>query len=266
MNRYVPLLSLLFLGYITVFGEDSQADVCIGLIAGGGSAIDMASEDTSTCLPEINSLSGETKIHCASALTEAASSCPEVPGSKPLHTSIHTNILYDLLLLPNIGAELYLGKNWSVAANWMYGWWDKKESHHYWRAYGGMLAVRRWFGRAAKAKPLTGHHLGAYGQLLTYDFQFGGKGQMGGEPGKPLWHSPSYAAGVEYGYAMPVARRLNIDFTIGVGYFGGKYYEYEPIDNHDVWQSTKQRQWFGPTKAEISLVWLIGHGNRNERK
>nr|WP_147351517.1 DUF3575 domain-containing protein [Bacteroides caccae] len=26
------------------------------------------------------------------------------------------------------------------------------------------------------------------------------------------------------------------------------------------------RRWFGPTKAGISLVWLIGRGNYNEKK
>jgi len=187
-------------------------------------------------------------------------------GRNPFCMSVNTNMLYDLLLLPNVGVEFHLGRNWSIAANWMYGWWNSNRRHRYWRAYGGAIALRKWFGRAAEAKPLTGHHLGVYGQLLTYDFEFGGKGQLGGEPGKPLWNNPSYAAGVEYGYSLPVAQRLNIDFTIGVGYFGGKYYEYEPIDYHYVWQSTKQRNWFGPTKAEISLVWLLGHGNRNERK
>ena len=80
---------------------------------------------------------------------------------------------------------------------------------------------------------------------------------MGGRPGKTLWNSPNYAMGVEYGYSLPIARRLNIDFTIGVGYWGGKYYTYSPLDGHDVWESTK---------AEISLVWLLGRGNSNNRK
>lgn len=188
------------------------------------------------------------------------------PERKPFYMSVKTNMLYDILALPDVGVEFYLGRNWSIAANWMYGWWDSNRRHRYWRAYGGDIAVRKWFGRAADEKPLTGHHLGLYGQILTYDFEFGGKGQMAGEPGKPLWSRPSYATGVEYGYSLPIARRLNIDFTIGIGYLGGKYYEYEPIDGHYVWQATKQRHWFGPTKAEISLVWLLGHGNRNERK
>ena len=39
-----------------------------------------------------------------------------------------------------------------------------------------------------------------------------------------------------------------------------------PLDGHYVWQTTKKRRWFGPTKAGISLVWLIGRGNYNEKK
>ena len=71
---------------------------------------------------------------------------------------------------------------------------------------------------------------------------------------------------MEYGYSLPVANRLNIDFTLGVGYWGGKYYEYTPLDGHYVWKATKNRHWFGPTKAEISLVWLLGRGNSNNKK
>ena len=74
----------------------------------------------------------------------------------------------------------------------------------------------------------------------------------------------NYSAGVEYGYSLPVAYRLNIDFSIAVGYWGGTHDEYKPVDNCYVWQSTKEQHWFGPTKAEVSLVWLIGRGNFNE--
>lgn len=184
---------------------------------------------------------------------------------KSFYMSLSTNMLYDALLVPNIGAEFYLGRNWSVAADWMYGWWDTNRRHRYWRIYGGEIAVRRWLGSAAERKPLTGHHVGLYAQAITYDFEFGGKGQMAGEPGGSLWDKCSYGVGIEYGYSLPVASRLNIDFTIGVGYLGGTYYEYRPIDGHYVWQSTHQRHWFGPTRAMVSLVWLLGHGNRNEK-
>ena len=39
-----------------------------------------------------------------------------------------------------------------------------------------------------------------------------------------------------------------------------------PMDNHYVWKATKKRNWFGPTKAEVSLVWLLGGGYGNEKK
>lgn len=185
---------------------------------------------------------------------------------KPFYMDIRTNMLYDVLALPNIGVEFYLGKDFSLGANWMYAWWKCDHRHRYWRAYGGELFGRWWFGSKAHEKPLTGHHLGVYAQIFTYDFEWGKEGQMGGKPGGNLWDQAQYGAGVEYGYSLPVARRLNIDFSLGVGYVTGKYHKYKPGDKHYVWQSTHHRHYFGPSKAEISLVWLIGCENYNVRK
>ena len=177
---------------------------------------------------------------------------------KPWYAGVKTNMLYDALLVPNGGLEIYLGKNWSIDAYWMYAWWKSDRVHNYWRTYGGDVELRKWLGSATKRKPLIGHHIGAYAQIVTYDFELGGRGYLADR-----W---SYAAGVSYGYSLPVAKRLNIDFSIGLGYMGGEYKEYLPQDGHYVWQSTKRRHWIGPTKAEISLVWLIGRGNTNKTK
>ena len=176
---------------------------------------------------------------------------------RPFYMAVKTNMLYDLALVPNIGVEFYLGKRWSVAADWMYAWWKSDRRHRYWRTYGGDIEGRYWLGRKAKEKPLQGHHLGLYAQLVTYDFEWGGRGYLGDK-----W---SYGGGISYGYSHPIARRLNLDFTLGIGYLGGEYKEYLPIDDCYVWQVTKQRHWFGPTKAEISLVWLIGRDNTNKK-
>lgn len=202
------------------------------------------------------------------AAPEPASEIAEQPAAverAPFCMSLKTNLLYDAALVPNIGAEFYVGRGWSLGGNWMYAWWKNDRRHNYWRIYGGELDVRRYFGRRAAEKPLTGHHVGLYGQMLTYDFERGGKGYMGGKPGGMLWDKMNWGAGVEYGYALPIGRRLNLDFGIGIGYLGGECWEYEPVGNHYVWQATKQRHWFGPTKAEISLVWLIGSGNFNQK-
>ncbi|MDE7160939.1 MAG: DUF3575 domain-containing protein [Muribaculaceae bacterium] len=184
----------------------------------------------------------------------------------PFYMSIGTNLLYDAAALPTVRVEFYLGHDWSVGGNWTYGWWDSNRLHRYWRAYGGDLAIRRWFGRQAAEKPLTGHHAGVYAGIVTYDFEWGGTGYMGGLPEKTLWDRCNYMAGIEYGYSLPVARRLNLDFTIGIGCLWGKYIKYDPVDGYYQYRSTHNLRWFGPTKAEVSLVWLIGRGNYNKGK
>lgn len=187
-------------------------------------------------------------------------------SKKPFYMSVYTNMLCDLLAIPNIGAELYVGHNWSIGGSWMHAWWSYDPRHRYWRIYGGELNASWWFGQSARQKPLTGHHLGFYVQALTYDFEFGGKAYMGGKPGGTIYDRAHLGAGVEYGYSHPVSRRLNIDFTAGVGYIGGRVYEFIPKDDSYVWTATRHRKWIGPTKLEISLVWLIGRGNVNKRK
>lgn len=185
---------------------------------------------------------------------------------KPFYMAVKTNMLYDAIAVPNIGVEFYAGRRWSVGANWMYAWWKTDRKHWYWRTYGGELNLRKWFGKRAQEKPLQGHHLGIYGQLLTYDFETGGRGYIGGKPGGSLWDKANWGAGIEYGYSLPVGRRLNLDFSVGAGYLGGEYWEYVSHEECYVWQATKRLRWFGPTKAEVSLVWLIGRGNYNNRK
>lgn len=168
--------------------------------------------------------------------------------------ALKSNLLYDIALVPNIGIEFYLGHGWSIGVSGMYAGWKNEERHHYWQICSGELDLRRYFGRRAAKSPLSGHHLGLYGQAVAYDF----------ETGKTGYQSEfSYGAGVEYGYSLPLGRCLNFDFGIGVGYLGGEYEKYEPVDGHYVWTETKQRHWFGPTKAEVSFVWIIGGGKGN---
>lgn len=172
-------------------------------------------------------------------------------GSGPMMFVLKTNLLHDIVAVPDIGVEIPVGEYWSVGAEWMYAWWKNDSRHRYWRVYGGEIEARRWFPMRRNAGSLlSGHHVGLYGQMLAYDFEWGGKGRLGDR-----W---SWGAGLSYGYSLPIADRLNIDFSVGVGYLQGRYMEYHPEDGCYVWDSTHVGKWFGPTKAGISLVWFIG--------
>jgi hypothetical protein len=178
------------------------------------------------------------------------------PSHGPFIFGVKTNLLLDLAMIPAIGIEFPFGNRWSAALSWHYAWWHNDAKAWYWQTYGGDIAVRKYFGK--DKGPLTGHHLGIYGQVLSYDFEWGARGFQA----TPF----NYGAGVEYGYAMPIGKHLHLDFSIGVGYLGGPFKEYDPIDGHYVWQATKYLNWFGPTKAEVSLVWMLQFQKKGGKK
>ena len=207
-----------------------------------------------------------------SASQQPASQSPSSPPFPAIPSQVHpepqappvasyyalkSNLLYDALLVPNLSLEASIGSGWTLGAGGMFAWWSKDAKHRYWRIYGGDLEIRKYFGTLAKSKPLQGHHLGIYGDFLTYDFEFGAKGYQS---------KATYAAGIKYGYSHPIANRLNLDFALGIGYLHSNYKTYVPRDGCYVYQETKKRKWLGPTQAEISLVWLLGKGNTNKKK
>ena len=193
----------------------------------------------------------ESKLSAAEARPEPASQ------QAASYFALKSNLLYDALLVPNLSLEASIGSGWTLGAGGMLAWWSKDAKHRYWRIYGGDLEIRKYFGTLSKSKPLQGHHLGIYGDFLTYDFEFGAKGYQS---------KATYAAGIKYGYSHPIANRLNLDFALGIGYLHSNYKTYVPRDGCYVYQETKKRKWLGPTQAEISLVWLLGKGNTNKKK
>lgn len=172
--------------------------------------------------------------------------------------AIKTNLLYDAVLVPNIGIEARLFKTFTIYADVMYAGWNFPEKYIYWNLYGAQVGARQYFGQKSNGRSFTGHHAGAYAQALAYDLQAGNIGQQ--------TTTLNIAGGFEYGYSVPVARNLNIDFELGIGYMSGSYDEYDVHDGHNTWRATIQRKWFGPTKASVSLVWQIEPRTRTEIK
>ena len=215
--------------------------------------------------PASQQASGQPASQQQASLSPSSPPFPAIPSQVPpgqepppvaSYFALKSNLLYDALLIPNLSLEASIGSGWTLAAGGMLAWWSKDAKHRYWRIYGGDLEIRKYFGTLSKSKPLQGHHLGIYGDFLTYDFEFGAKGYQS---------KATYAAGIKYGYSHPIANRLNLDFALGIGYLHSNYKTYVPKDGCYVYQETKKRKWLGPTQAEISLVWLLGKGNTNSK-
>ncbi len=228
----------------------------------------VAEPEAEELLPVVVPVSDST---CFEPVEESVSLVTESDIEKPFRVLVYSNLLYDFGLLPNIGTVLHLGSGWAVDARWGYTWLSNNEKHFYWRAYGGEFAVRKYLdgpsddGRGPW-RSLTGHHFGIYGQFFTYDVELGGHGQIGGEPNMNIFKNPQYGAGLEYGYTFPLSDCLNLDLSIGAGYVGGIYHEYEPFYDKYMWLTTYKRNWFGPTRVDVTLQWLIGGAKRRAEK
>lgn len=176
-----------------------------------------------------------------------------------LKWALKTNLLYDLTLTSSLSAEFYLGHRWSIGVEGIYSWW-KFGNQFFNRVQAGGVEARRWFG-SKSAAPFNGYYAGVYAMAGTYDIMLGGN--------TGALSDFSYSAGITFGYSMPIAKRLNLEMGVGVGYFGGKYkkYTYSADDGGCYpWQGTFERRYIGPTKANVSLVWLMGAGNKNTNK
>ena len=180
---------------------------------------------------------------------------------KQLHIALKTNLLYDILLLPNLTAEIYLGRNWSLAVGGNWSWWTPgslEQNYWYHRIQVAEVELRKWFW---SSYPFHGHALGAYYMFGDYDIRFFPKDET--SRGELSYGSQSF--GLSYAYSFPIARRFNLEFGLAAGYVGGKYYKYDYGMKETQWeqQAAFNRRYIGPTRVGISLVWLPWAPNYN---
>lgn len=185
----------------------------------------------------------------------------------PFYIALKNNLLFDAALLPNVAIEIPFGRDYGYSAelegHW--SWWDTgAEKYNFHRIQMVGLELRKWFGNRT-GNPLNGWYAGVYGYGGTYDVRMFAKENKD----KGYLSDWSYSAGLSLGYAKPISRRMNLEFGLGLGYFGGEYKKYNVSEcNEGVypWLSTHKRSYFGLTKAKVSLVWLIGTGVNKPKK
>jgi hypothetical protein len=167
--------------------------------------------------------------------------------------AVKTNLLYGLgALTPNLSFEFGLGPRTTLEAGVSYNPWNLKGSLESNKKLVHLIVkpeFRYWL-----CERFTGHFFGAhviYGRynigthevpmLFEKEFRYDGHAAGGG---------------VTYGYNLPIAKRLNAEFAVGVG---ALWLTYDRFDcaacNRDAIPET--RTYFGPTNASVSLVFLI---------
>ncbi len=204
--------------------------------------------DTEEVKDEAESVPEETVITEATE-TEVIQNEEYLPGRAVI--AFKTNLLWDLLLAPNIELEFPFAKDrFSVMAEWWAPWWvSRNNSWCYQVLYAG-LEARVWLGNREKRPSLSGHFLGIYGGGGIFDLERNNVGYQS---------QFYYSAGITYGYSFPIHHNLRIETSISLGYMNAEYQKYEAVEDGRflAWQNDGRFSWIGPTKAKVSLVWTI---------
>ena len=167
--------------------------------------------------------------------------------------ALRSNLLVPAL---NIGVEVPIGTHWSVGADYYFPWiWPNRDNKNCFEFLGWGIEGRYWFGKnRTLTDRLRGHSVGLYGYMGYYDFERNYHGYQG----------EFVNVGLDYTYAMAVGKKkqLHFEFSLGVGYIYSQARKYTVIEPGSPLISdkiTKHVGFFGPTKANISLVVPIFH-------
>ena len=189
----------------------------------------------------------ESVVSKKSSKSEKEKSIESFADRKPI-MAVRTNLLVPAL---NAGVEVPIGNHWSVGADYYFPWvWPKKDNKDCFEMLSWGIEGRYWFGKnRTEYDRLKGHSVGLYGYMGYYDFERNYHGHQG----------EFVNVGVDYTYAMAVGKRkgLHFEFSLGVGYIYSQARKYTVIEAGAPLISdkiTKNIGYFGPTKANISLV------------
>ena len=173
---------------------------------------------------------------------------PEPEPEKAFCFALKSNLLYDVLSVLNLEVEVPIGKKWSVTAENVFPWWHSGNKYAL-QMWGMGVEGRYWFKRTDARDVLSGWFGGVYGMSAMYDFQWDRDVNYQGE----YW-----SAGLTGGYAMPLGKRLNLEFSASVGYLSTAYRHYVPAADYSELLRDPSEQgrlgYWGPTKLKVSLV------------
>ena len=174
---------------------------------------------------------------------------------KPLF-ALKTNLLFDVITALNVEVEVPIKNRFSIAAEWIFPFWKNHSSELTFQTLYGGVDFKYWFGNRDDKDVMTGWFCDIYGGYGKFDYQLF---QKNGAQGKIL----NIGAGV--GYAHKIAKNLRMEYALGVGLIRADYHKYDMVYDTEYGDIKVVRypwkkfiyNWIGPTKAKVSLVWLI---------
>ena len=175
--------------------------------------------------------------------------------------ALSTNVLYDLAITPNFAVEFPIGKKLSLYGEYTFPWWVTRDNSRAWQILKWDLGARYWFFGGRSENPMDvmiGPFAGIDLSAGYYDI----------EPHHKGWQGEFQMVGAELGWAWDLGRNWRLDAYVGAGWMGShfRYYEATTGDKHLIYQHSGKLNWFGPTKAGVSVKYIFGTKDRRTVK
>ena len=176
--------------------------------------------------------------------------------------AVKTNALYWGTATPNLGLEYAMADRWTLELEGGYNPWtfdsEKNMKIKHWLV---SPEVRYWF-----CESFLGHFVGINGNYTLFN--------ISGIPTPGVFIDLSsntdsktdlkdsrvqgwaVGAGITYGYAFPIARRWNMELTLGYGIWYTEYGQYESR-KCGLFQQDVQKWALGPTALGVSFMFMI---------
>ncbi len=186
-------------------------------------------------------------------------------GYRNMIAAVKTNLLYDAVTGLNVEVEVPIANRFSVAWEDVFPWWETGNKYCF-QLWEMGAEARFWFKpwETVGTEKLRGWFVGPYVMSGKYDFQYDKSINYQGE----LW-----SVGATAGYAMPIGKkkRVNLEFSLSMGYMKTHFRHYLPTDSYDklIHDPAGDGSFYNifkyPTKAKVSLVVPISYGKKEAR-
>lgn len=165
---------------------------------------------------------------------------------------VKTNILYWATSTPNLGFEFGLGKRTTLDLTGGYNPWTlDREANRKIRHWMVMPEFRYWL-----CERFNGHFFGVHSGYAFYNLS-GVRIPFRGKSTKDhRYQGWATGLGLSYGYNWILGKRWNLEATLGFGYVYTNYDKYD-CATCGKFRGSQDKHYFGPTKAGISIIYMI---------
>ncbi len=183
--------------------------------------------------------------------------CIPSKGQAQDKVALKANLLYGAVAqTPNLGIEIGLGAKTTLDISGGYNWFNLKGKP------GNNKKLVHWLVqpefRYFLCERFSGHFFGVH--ALGSQFNIGKRNLplLFGKGSEAYRHEGwAVGGGLSYGYQLPLAKRWNLEFNLGLGYAFMLFDKWEQPRCGNLVEPDVTRHYFGPTKAGVTVMFLL---------